>query len=125
MSPSGNTSPRVFGPVVAHCGTIRPREHDESLSPPFPATGPPHSLAETRKKPSIKESNTDGANPSVASLGISLCNVPLREHQSSACWGCSVPLKDTGPRECDASPNSRFLESWPISSLSYDRNKLL
>ena len=56
-----------------------------------------------------KESHTDGANPSVASLGFWVCNVPLWQHQSSALWACSIPLGNTRPREHDANPNPRFL----------------
>ena len=51
MSPSGNSSPCLFGPAVSPCGNIRPREHNASPNPRFLASGPPHSLAETRKKP--------------------------------------------------------------------------
>ena len=51
MSPSGDTSPRLSGPLVSSCGNTRPREHDSSPNPQFQASGPPHSLAETRKKP--------------------------------------------------------------------------
>ena len=50
-------------------------------------------------------------------------NVPLWEHQSSALWACSVPLRNTRPREHDASPNPRFLASWPLRSLAYNLNK--
>ena len=53
MSPSGNASPRLFGPVVSTCGSTRPREQDASPNPGFLASGPPHSLAETRKKPPL------------------------------------------------------------------------
>ena len=51
MSPSGNTSPRLFGPVVSTCRSTRPREQDTSPNPGFLASGYSHSLAETRKKP--------------------------------------------------------------------------
>ena len=51
MSPSGNTSPRLFGPVVSPCGSTRSRERDASPDPGFLASDPPHSLAETRMKP--------------------------------------------------------------------------
>ena len=51
MPPSGNTSPRLFRSVVSPCGNTRPRERDASPNPRFLASGPPHSLAETRKKP--------------------------------------------------------------------------
>ena len=51
MSPSGNTSPRLFGPIVSPCGSTRSREQNASPNPGFLASGPPHSLVETRKKP--------------------------------------------------------------------------
>ena len=51
---------------------------------------------------------TQGANPSVASLNIWICNFPFRKHQFSALWDCSVPL-----REHQASG------AWCASSLPY------
>ena len=51
MSPSGNTSPRLFGPVVSPCGSTRLREQDASSNSRFLTSGTPHSLAETRKNP--------------------------------------------------------------------------
>ena len=50
MSPSGNTCPRLFGPVMSPCGSIRPREQDANLNMGFLASGPSHSRADTRKK---------------------------------------------------------------------------
>ena len=51
MSPSGNTSLRLFGPVVSPCGSTSARAQDASPNPGFLASGLPHSLGETRKKP--------------------------------------------------------------------------
>ena len=48
MSPSGNTSPQLFGPVVSLCGSTRPREQDASPNPGFLASGLLHLLAEPR-----------------------------------------------------------------------------
>ena len=56
-------------------------------------------------------------------VGHWVCNVPLWEHQSSALWVCSVPLRNTRPLEHDASPNARFLASWPLCYLAYNRKK--
>ena len=78
-------------------------------------------LVRSRPRCTRKESNTDGANPSVASLDRWVCNVPLSEHQSSALWACIVPLRNTRPREYDAGPSPRFLASWPLRSLAYNR----
>ena len=72
----------------------------------------------TQKKP-----DTDGASLSVASLGIWVCNIPLWEHQSSTLWARSVPFRNTRPRDHDASPNPRFLASWLLRSLAYNRKK--
>ena len=41
---------------------------------------------------SEKESNTDGASPSVPSLGIWVCKVSLWEHRFLALWACDVPV---------------------------------
>ena len=51
MSPSGNTSFRFLWPVMSPCGITRPREKDASPNLGFLASGPPHSLAESRKTP--------------------------------------------------------------------------
>ena len=51
MSPSGNTSSRLFGPVASPCGRTTPREQDASPNPGFLASSPAQSLAESRKKP--------------------------------------------------------------------------
>ena len=66
-------------------------------------------------------SKVDGANPSEAVLGIWVCNVPLWEHQSSALLACSVPLRNTRPREHEAPSFGRQNDqnvitlSWPMS----------
>ena len=46
-------SPWLFGPAVSPCGSTRPWEHDAGPNPRFVASGPPHSLVETRKKPPL------------------------------------------------------------------------
>ena len=127
MSRTENTSPPLFMPAVSPCAITRPWEQDASPNPRFLASGPSHSLAETRKKPRCirNESNTDGAKPSVASLNFSVCNFPLWEHQFSALWACSVPLRNTRPREHNASPNPRLLASWSLGSLAHNPKKLL
>ena len=53
MSPSGNTSPRLFRPVVSPCGSTRPRERDASPNPGFLASWPLLSLAYNRKKTAL------------------------------------------------------------------------
>ena len=85
-----------FGPAMSPSGNTRPREHDANLNPWFLAFGLFHSLAKKRTNPlqlHPKMAKIDGANPSVASMNISVCNVPFWKHQSSALWVSSVPLR--------------------------------
>ena len=90
---------------------------------------PPIFFARWRKNARIRSScarkmaKTDGANPSVASLDIWVCNIPFWEHQSSALWACSVPCGNTRPREHDASPKPRFLASGTPHSRAENRKK--
>ena len=55
-----------------------------------------------------KESNTNSADPSIASLGIWVCDVLPWERQSLAFQRCRVPLTNTMPRENHASPTHGF-----------------
>ena len=97
------------GPAMSSSGNTRPREHDANPNPRFPASG---FFARWRKNARIrsncaqKMAKTDGANSSVASLDVWLCNVPFWEHQSSALRACSVPLREhqaSGAR-CESEP---------------------
>ena len=50
---------RLDGPVVSSCGYIRCRDHNSRPNPLFLASGPPHSLAEIRKKPPLLHSKNN------------------------------------------------------------------
>ena len=129
MSPSGNTRPRHVRAVISPCGNTRRREHDANPNLRFPASGPFCLLRGKMQGfalPSSKQwSNADGANPSVVSLGIWVCNVPFWEHTSPWLFGPVVsPCGNARPQEHDVSPNPRFLASGLPYSLAEARNKL-
>ena len=84
-----------FGVAMSPSGNTMPREHDANpticFSPQvFFVRWQPN--ARIRSACVRKMETTDGANQSLASMDIWVCNVPFWEHESSALWACSVPL---------------------------------
>ena len=122
LSPSGDISVRRFGPVVSprgkHQASGARYESESAVSRLGSSTLAGGSSKEASLTAPEKKSNIGGANPSVASLGIRACHVPLWEPQTSALWAYGVLLKITRPRENELSPDPRFIASWSLSSLA-------
>ena len=83
MSSSGNTRPRQFGPVMSPFGNTRPRDYDASPDPRFLAPCPRGSLAKYRQK--LPLTVPEGAEGSKMLLFDERCD-------SSVDYGNSVQL---------------------------------
>ena len=104
MSPSGNTRPRQFGPVMSPSGNTRPRDHDASPDPRFLAPCPRRSLGEKPPDPALTA--PEGAGDSKLLLLDERCDssVDLREERPADQAGghgvTTGPSRSVGSSTC-------------------------
>ena len=86
-----------FGVAMSPSGNTRTRKDDAN-----PTNGFSPRIFFVRWQTNVRISTTcarkmeptDGANQSLASMDIWVCNIAFWAHEVSALWACSVPLRE-------------------------------